>query len=81
MRISKETSTKSLKYFGDILHCKTKKEIANIRYKHNASIKDCEKREKRDKRMIAELCKAAKEAITYQAENKPFDAIENEYLW
>ena len=82
MRISKETSSKSLKYFGDIIHCKTKGEVRDVRNKINGREKELAQDETSKRHALCDmLAKAYEELHEFSLENKEFDAVEDEYLF
>lgn len=82
MRISKEISSKSLKYFGDIIHCKTKGAVRDVRNKINGREKELAQDETSRRHALQDMLdKVAEELHEFSLENKEFESVEDEYLF
>lgn len=83
MKISKETSDKTLKYFGDILGCKTKSEIRDIRNKVNKREREWLRAKHKRENALHKLVKNldSTKRNMYNPENKTFEEVEDEYLF
>lgn len=82
MRISKETSAKSLKYFGDIIGCKTKGEVRDVRNKINGRERELADEETANRHVLQEFVDSVAESMcAFDFEDREFESVEDEYLF